>query len=137
MMTAMDWRVVAGAALLLTACSSPDGGGASLSANGVLRCAERAAVGEVVDVTEQGDDLEVEFSITRWLVPGANEQDTIQVRVDNPDVTEGAPTWTVGQSGLLVVSPSSPTSLLERDVAEEVEAAWDGTNQPSSRECNA
>lgn len=95
----------------------------SLAASGVLGCATSAAWGQVTSVTPGADGLHVVLRVERWVVPG-QKTDTVAFVADDPAREVGAPAWTVGDRGLLVLLPATPPSLRGEAAGRSVEQAW-------------
>ena len=95
----------------------------SLAADGVIGCADAATWGQVTTVTPAADGLRVVLRVDRWVVPDKGD-DTVKFVADNPSTEVGAPAWTTGDRGLLVLNPSSPPTLYSDDLGKKVKKAW-------------
>ena len=110
----------------------------SLAAEGVLGCAETAAWGQVTAVTPAAEGLRVVLRAERWVVPDKGAE-TVEFIADDPSRETGAPAWTTGDRGLLVLLPSSPPRLYSEDTSrgKEVEKAWRDDGARRMTECPA
>ncbi|GAA1878315.1 hypothetical protein [Asanoa iriomotensis] len=95
----------------------------SLSADGVVGCADSAAWGQVATVTPEGGQLRVVLEPDRWLTPESSSR-TVDFLADDRATESGAPPWRVGDRGLLILSKSSPPALYDEEVGQELERAW-------------
>lgn len=123
------------AATGLAACSDaqrdPVADTGSLSAEGVLVCAEQAAVGTVSKVTAGSGGLTVAFTVDRWVVPSSGPA---EITFDVAGQQAGV--WQADRRGMVVTNRiSDDHQWFDEQAAEELTSSWEGTNAPSSPAC--
>ncbi|MEV0714437.1 hypothetical protein [Asanoa sp. NPDC050611] len=88
--------------------------------------------GRVESVTSGDGALRVVMSVDRWLVPAAGGA-AHTFTADDPVTSVGAPSWAVGDEGLLVIPAAGPASLT-RD-GHDLEQAWRSAGGDRPRDC--
>jgi hypothetical protein len=102
----------------------------------VIGCADSATWGQVSTVTPKANGLRIVLRADRWVVPDKGNA-TVEFLADNPSTHVGAPTWTTGDRGLLVLNRSSPPSLFSEDAGKDVEKAWRDAGTRRLNDCKA